>query len=59
MGGANKGDVASKTAIDSLSEASFKKKRTPTSSLNSTSGGSPKLAKRPTLIYDQAEKNPA
>jgi protein phosphatase len=58
MGGANKGDVASKLAIDSLSESFRKKKRTPFAQLDKW-WFTRACKEANALIYDQAEKNPA
>lgn len=57
MGGANKGDIASKMAIDSLAESFRKKKRFPLAQMDKwwfTSS----CKKANALIYDQSDRNP-
>jgi len=58
MGGANKGDVASKLAIDSLSESFRKKHRSPLAQFDKW-WFTRSCKEANALIYDQADKNPA
>jgi PPM family protein phosphatase len=58
MGGANKGDVASKLAIDSLSESFRKKHRSSLAQLDKW-WFTRSCKEANSLIYDQADKNPA